>query len=427
MGLVLTCPACGKRLNIPDRLFESRIRGRVVTIGCKNCQSDIQVDGTVAGADADAECSAARLEQQLVPRDSSGPEIAAAPASPPSAAPEEKEDQEEGTEQLHQEPTEVAAPGPCPALEATSIALPEPDASLDSPRPQREIARAPTPRGLAIEALRRGLCATGSQLVRTPARSSRPFSAAVSLPGSSVPEQPRGADRASEKPSIGPRPANAALVPPTDVFVKVTISEVRAITNNRSQPRAAEAMPGLGVESGAAVREVAGAAARAISAGDPFQRGEPDRADAKAAGASRSALPETGWLPSVGQIRPPQPTLIGIDDGHRMAQRGSEGPVSVRDPQLALPLPELSAISDSEWFEELAGSGCLQGADSMEEGPSPSSGCPVAVEPMGAKPSLAPVAMAAPDKLGRWRYRPYVEDGRAVPFCYSLRYQIGAR
>ncbi|MFC1641510.1 GYF domain-containing protein [Myxococcota bacterium] len=46
MALVLTCAACGKRLNIPDSLFETKIRGRTVTISCKQCGADIRVDGT---------------------------------------------------------------------------------------------------------------------------------------------------------------------------------------------------------------------------------------------------------------------------------------------------------------------------------------------------------------------------------------------
>jgi hypothetical protein len=46
MAFVVTCGACGKRLNIPDQLFDTKIRGRIVTIGCKQCRADIRVDGT---------------------------------------------------------------------------------------------------------------------------------------------------------------------------------------------------------------------------------------------------------------------------------------------------------------------------------------------------------------------------------------------
>jgi hypothetical protein len=32
-----------------------------------------------------------------------------------------------------------------------------------------------------------------------------------------------------------------------------------------------------------------------------------------------------------------------------------------------------------------------------------------------------------PTVLGRWRYRPYMIDGKPVPFCWPLRYQIATR
>jgi hypothetical protein len=32
-----------------------------------------------------------------------------------------------------------------------------------------------------------------------------------------------------------------------------------------------------------------------------------------------------------------------------------------------------------------------------------------------------------PSAVRRWRYQPWLEDGRAVPFCYSLHSQIAAR
>ena len=31
-----------------------------------------------------------------------------------------------------------------------------------------------------------------------------------------------------------------------------------------------------------------------------------------------------------------------------------------------------------------------------------------------------------PAVLGKWRYRPLVTDGRAVPFCYVLQYEIAS-
>ena len=29
--------------------------------------------------------------------------------------------------------------------------------------------------------------------------------------------------------------------------------------------------------------------------------------------------------------------------------------------------------------------------------------------------------------VSRWRYRPLLEAGKAVPFCYTLKYEIGSR
>jgi protein TonB len=42
----------------------------------------------------------------------------------------------------------------------------------------------------------------------------------------------------------------------------------------------------------------------------------------------------------------------------------------------------------------------------------------------GADPAIDP---QIPTVLGRWRYRPYQIDGRPVPFCYLLRYEISSR
>lgn len=47
MGFVVVCPACGKRLSIPERLYDTRVRGRVVTIDCKACGQAVHVDGTL--------------------------------------------------------------------------------------------------------------------------------------------------------------------------------------------------------------------------------------------------------------------------------------------------------------------------------------------------------------------------------------------
>ena len=38
-----------------------------------------------------------------------------------------------------------------------------------------------------------------------------------------------------------------------------------------------------------------------------------------------------------------------------------------------------------------------------------------------ADPAIDP---QIPAVLGKWRYKPLVVDGRAVPFCYVLQYEI---
>jgi protein TonB len=42
----------------------------------------------------------------------------------------------------------------------------------------------------------------------------------------------------------------------------------------------------------------------------------------------------------------------------------------------------------------------------------------------GADPAIDP---QFPSVLGRWRYRPFTVDGRAVPFCYPIQYEVSAR
>ena len=58
MGMTVVCQACGARRTLPSSLYDSRVRGRVVNIPCKNCGAAILVDGTVPpppGSDSDVE------------------------------------------------------------------------------------------------------------------------------------------------------------------------------------------------------------------------------------------------------------------------------------------------------------------------------------------------------------------------------------
>ena len=47
MGMTVVCQACGARRTLPTSLYDSRVRGRVVNIPCKNCGGAILVDGTL--------------------------------------------------------------------------------------------------------------------------------------------------------------------------------------------------------------------------------------------------------------------------------------------------------------------------------------------------------------------------------------------
>src|SRR5690606_2467974 len=46
MPFPVSCPACGKSFSIADEAYEQKIKGRVVSVKCKQCQALIRVDGT---------------------------------------------------------------------------------------------------------------------------------------------------------------------------------------------------------------------------------------------------------------------------------------------------------------------------------------------------------------------------------------------
>ncbi|MEO7037533.1 MAG: GYF domain-containing protein [Polyangiaceae bacterium] len=46
MPFPITCAACQKAFSIADDVYERKVKGRVVTIKCKQCQAGIRVDGT---------------------------------------------------------------------------------------------------------------------------------------------------------------------------------------------------------------------------------------------------------------------------------------------------------------------------------------------------------------------------------------------
>ena len=88
MGMTVVCQACGARRTLPSSLYDSRVRGRVVNIPCKNCGAAILVDGTLPpppDTDPAAEVGPA------IPRPAALPALVSAPppaveGSPPGPA-----------------------------------------------------------------------------------------------------------------------------------------------------------------------------------------------------------------------------------------------------------------------------------------------------------------------------------------------------
>jgi len=71
MGMTVVCQACGARRTLPTSLYDSRVRGKLVNIPCKNCGQSILVDGTVPpppGTDPDAELPPAIPKQPSLPQ-----------------------------------------------------------------------------------------------------------------------------------------------------------------------------------------------------------------------------------------------------------------------------------------------------------------------------------------------------------------------
>jgi serine/threonine-protein kinase len=77
MGMTVVCQACGARRTLPTSLYDSRVRGRVVNVPCKNCGAAIPVDGTLPpppGTDPDDELAPAIPKSARVPAFDVAPE-----------------------------------------------------------------------------------------------------------------------------------------------------------------------------------------------------------------------------------------------------------------------------------------------------------------------------------------------------------------
>jgi serine/threonine-protein kinase len=82
MGMTVVCQACGARRTLPTSLYDSRVRGRVVNVPCKNCGAAIPVDGTLPpppGTDSDDELAPAIPKSARVPLFDAVPEGASDP------------------------------------------------------------------------------------------------------------------------------------------------------------------------------------------------------------------------------------------------------------------------------------------------------------------------------------------------------------
>src|SRR6187551_1089933 len=87
MGMTVVCQACGARRTLPTSLYDSRVRGKMVNIPCKNCGQAILVDGTVPpppGADPDAELAPPIPRQPSLPMVEASDEQYAAAVVPPA-------------------------------------------------------------------------------------------------------------------------------------------------------------------------------------------------------------------------------------------------------------------------------------------------------------------------------------------------------
>lgn len=54
MGRQYVCQACGRRLTVPNELFEKKVSGRIVNIKCKGCGKPVSINGTVPPPNAQA-------------------------------------------------------------------------------------------------------------------------------------------------------------------------------------------------------------------------------------------------------------------------------------------------------------------------------------------------------------------------------------
>ncbi len=151
MPLPVTCPACGKSFSISDEIFEQKIKGRVVTVKCKQCQSPIRVDGTkgLAGVKIGPPPAPAAAAPSAPAAAGSATSAAGEPAAQtraeaePAAAqePEAKRAADTGGQSAAAQPSEEAPAQPA-ADKATPPAAAEPAAVAAPPAAAQETTAA---------------------------------------------------------------------------------------------------------------------------------------------------------------------------------------------------------------------------------------------------------------------------------------------
>ncbi len=95
MAVVVACKSCGKRLSIPESLYDKKVRGRVVVINCKACGEPVKVDGTIPPPAVEPTLIT-NVERDVpadppIPRSARVPREAAAPQSQRSRKPPREE------------------------------------------------------------------------------------------------------------------------------------------------------------------------------------------------------------------------------------------------------------------------------------------------------------------------------------------------
>src|SRR5262249_11363334 len=95
MAFGVTCPTCGKAFSVTDEIYERKVKGRVVTIKCKQCQAGIRVDATkpgdtkitaaAKGAAAEDKSTETKPAMPAVPQMQAA--VQAKPPAPPPPAP----------------------------------------------------------------------------------------------------------------------------------------------------------------------------------------------------------------------------------------------------------------------------------------------------------------------------------------------------